>query len=186
MNSLRTRRAIAKGGPREPRQASGTPLEVRFARTELSRQRRQLIRAILDNPEEAYFLSSRELARRYHVDAATIVRTIQALGYQRFADFVADLREHFVRQITPYTVAKAASQEKRSIGGHVEHGLDRGRSGAMGNVGGGGRHWSYQLVRPILCLRPRQRKRLFFTTFLACQSGQVGLKKRICVSRFRA
>ncbi|MGH9217653.1 MAG: MurR/RpiR family transcriptional regulator [Vicinamibacterales bacterium] len=125
MNSPRTTRAIAKRGPREPRQASGTPLEVRFARTELSRQRRQLIRAILDNPKEAYFLSSRELARRYHVDAATIVRTIQALGYQRFADFAADLREHFVRQITPYTVAKAASQEKRSVGGHVEHGLDR-------------------------------------------------------------
>ena len=125
MNSLRTTRAIAKRGPREPRHASGTPLEVRFARTELSRQRRQLIRAILDNPKEAYFLSSRELARRYSVDAATIVRTIQALGYQRFADFAADLREHFVRQITPYTVAKAASQEKRSVGGHVEHGLAR-------------------------------------------------------------
>ena len=83
------------------------------------------MRAILDNPKEAYFLSSRELARRYNVDAATIVRTIQALGYQRFADFAADLREHFVRQITPYTVAKAASQEKRSVGGHVEHGLAR-------------------------------------------------------------
>jgi DNA-binding MurR/RpiR family transcriptional regulator len=104
-----------------------TPLEVRFARTALSRQRRQLMRAILDNPKEAYFLSSRELARRYHVDAATIVRTIQALGYERFADFAADLREHFVRQITPYTVAKAASQEKRSVGGHVGHGLDRDR-----------------------------------------------------------
>jgi len=108
-----------------PRQASATPIEVRFARTELSRHRKQLIRAILDNPKEAYFLSSRELARRYHVDAATIVRTIQALGYERFADFAADLREHFVRQITPYAVLKAGSQEKRSVGGHIENGLDR-------------------------------------------------------------
>src|ERR1044072_8428984 len=124
MVSVRSTRAIAKNGT-QGAQASGTPLEVRFARTELSRQRRQLMRAILDNPKEAYFLSSRELARRYHVDAATIVRTIQALGYQRCADFAADLREHFVRQITPYTVAKAATQEKRSVGGHVEHGLDR-------------------------------------------------------------
>ena len=125
MNSPRTTRATAKRGTRESRHASATPLEVRFARTDLSRQRRQLMRAILDNPKEAYFLSSRELARRYSVDAATIVRTIQALGYQRFADFAADLREHFVRQITPYTVLKAGSQEKRSVGGHVEHGLDR-------------------------------------------------------------
>jgi DNA-binding MurR/RpiR family transcriptional regulator len=86
------------------------PLEVRFARSALSRQRRQLIREILDNPKEAYFLSSRELARRFNVDAATIVRTIQALGYERFADFAADLREHFVRQITPYTVARARTR----------------------------------------------------------------------------
>jgi DNA-binding MurR/RpiR family transcriptional regulator len=125
MTALRTARTNGTSGTRDSGQASATPLEVRFARTALSRQRRQLIRAILDNPEEAYFLSSRELARRYSVDAATIVRTIQALGYERFADFAADLREHFVRQITPYTVAKAASQEKRSVGGHVDHGLDR-------------------------------------------------------------
>ena len=107
--------------------ASPTPLEVRFARTPLSRNRRQLIRAILENPKEAYFLSSRELARRYSVDAATVVRTIQALGYERFADFAADLREHFVRQITPYTVLKAASQEKRSVGGRIDDGLERDR-----------------------------------------------------------
>ena len=122
MDALRTTRPLAKRGPRP---VAAVPLEVRFARTALSRQRRELIREILDNPKEAYFLSSRELGRRYNVDAATIVRTIQALGYQRFADFAADLREHFVKQITPYTVAKAASQEKRSVGGHVENGLER-------------------------------------------------------------
>ena len=109
------------------RNGDATPLEVRFARSTLNGHRRQLIRSILDNPEEAYFLSSRELARRYDVDAATIVRTIQALGYRRFADFAADLREHFVRQITPYTVLKAASQEKRSVAGHVVNGLERDR-----------------------------------------------------------
>jgi DNA-binding MurR/RpiR family transcriptional regulator len=118
---------MAMTGKRSDAQASATPIEVRFARTDLSRQRRQLMRAILDNPEEAYYLSSRELARRYDVDAATIVRTVQAMGYQRFADFAADLREHFVRQITPYTVLKAASQEKRTVAGHVENGLVRDR-----------------------------------------------------------
>ena len=82
MTALRTARTIAQAARADAGQASATPLEVRFARTALSRQRRQLIRAILDNPKEAYFLSSRELARRYNVDAATIVRTIQALGYR--------------------------------------------------------------------------------------------------------
>ena len=71
-------------------EALSTSLEVRFAQSQLSRSRRQLIRAILDSHEEAFFLSSREMARRYNVDAATLVRTIQALGYERFADFAAD------------------------------------------------------------------------------------------------
>jgi len=49
---------------------------------------------ILESPEDTFFLSSRELAKRYEVDAATIVRTIQALGYRKFAEFVTDLRSH--------------------------------------------------------------------------------------------
>jgi DNA-binding MurR/RpiR family transcriptional regulator len=105
--------------------AAPTPLEVRFAQSQLSRSRQRLIRAILDNHEEAFYLSSREMAKRYNVDAATLVRTIQALGYERFADFAADLRQHFVKQITPYTVLKAATQEKRSVSDHVRHSLER-------------------------------------------------------------
>jgi DNA-binding MurR/RpiR family transcriptional regulator len=99
-------------------------LEVRFAQSHLSGSRRQLIRAILDNNEETFFLSSREMAKRYSVDAATIVRTVQALGYQRFADFAADLRRHFVKQITPYRVLKAATREKRSVTDQVRHSVE--------------------------------------------------------------
>jgi DNA-binding MurR/RpiR family transcriptional regulator len=100
-------------------------LEVRFAQSQLRGTRRQLIRAILDNHEETFFLSSREMAKRYNVDAATIVRTSQALGYERFADFAADLRQHFVERITPYTVLKAATQEKRSVTDQVRHCVER-------------------------------------------------------------
>jgi len=101
-----------------------TSLEVRFAKSSLSGSRRSLIREILDNHEQTFFLSSREMAKRYNVDAATIVRTVQALGYERFADFAADLRQHFVNHITPYTVLKAATQEKRSITDQVKHCLE--------------------------------------------------------------
>ncbi|PWT93028.1 MAG: MurR/RpiR family transcriptional regulator [Blastocatellia bacterium] len=105
--------------------SSLTSLEVRFAKSSLSGSRARLIREILDNHEETFFLSSREMAKRYNVDAATIVRTVQALGYERFADFAADLRQHFVNHITPYTVLKAATQEKRSISDQVQHALER-------------------------------------------------------------
>src|ERR1044072_3915759 len=108
-----------------PSKNSPTTLEARFAQSQLSRSRRQLIRAILDNHDETYFLSSRGMAKRYNVDAATIVRTIQALGYERFADFAADLRQHLVKQITPYSVLKAATQEKRSVSDQVRHCLER-------------------------------------------------------------
>ena len=105
--------------------SSLTSLEVRFATSSLSGSRRRLIREILDKHEETFFLSSRELAKRYNVDAATIVRTVQALGYERFADFAADLRQHFVNHITPYTVLKAATQEKRSVTQQIQHCLER-------------------------------------------------------------
>lgn len=106
---------------------SPTPLEARFvqAQARLSPRRQELLRSILDNPDETYYLSSRELARRYNVDAATIVRTIQALGYDRFAEFTADLRQHFMMRMTPYTIMRAAAREKRSVADHIRHSLDR-------------------------------------------------------------
>jgi DNA-binding MurR/RpiR family transcriptional regulator len=103
-----------------------TTLEKRFtsAGEKLNPSRRKLLRLILENPEDTFFLSSRELAKRYKVDAATIVRTIQALGYNKYAEFTADLRAHFVTQITPYAVLKAASKEKRTVADRIRHGME--------------------------------------------------------------
>ena len=92
-----------------------TELEVRFAdhQSYLSPGRRKLLRAILEIPEENYFLSSRDLAKKHGVNAATIVRSTQLLGYEKFADFAADLRRHFVKRITPFHAMQAATREKR-------------------------------------------------------------------------
>lgn len=94
-----------------------TPLGARFFDTQadLSASRRRLLRQIIDESNETFFLSSREMGRRYNVDSATIIRTIQALGYEKFADFAQDLRGHFVTQITPYTAMKAAAQTNQSV-----------------------------------------------------------------------
>lgn len=103
-----------------------TMLENRVAArgSNLSASRMRLIRAVLDHPEDTYFLSSRALAKHYEVDTATIVRTVQALGYGRFADFAADLRSHFISRITPYTVMKSLTREKRSISDRIHHSLE--------------------------------------------------------------
>src|SRR5215471_7335506 len=111
------------------REGSTSPsaLEARFAdaRHQLNPRRQRLVQAILDTADETCFLSSREMAKRFHIDATTILRTTQVLGYRSFAEFAADLRQHFVSRITPYTALKAATRENRSIGDHVEQALDK-------------------------------------------------------------
>ncbi len=106
--------------------AAITPLWSRFfdTQSDLSSSRQRLLRQILNESDETFFLSSRELGRRYNVDSATIIRTIQALGYEKFADFSQDLREHFVTQITPYSAMKAAEQTNRSVSDRVIHSVD--------------------------------------------------------------
>src|SRR5256714_3945357 len=107
--------------------AALSPLEARFAksRSQLTARRQRLRRHIIDSADETSFLSSREMAKRYNIDATTILRTTQVLGYETFADFAADLRQHFVTRITPYTVLKAATREKRSLEDHIDQSLDK-------------------------------------------------------------
>ncbi len=104
-----------------------TPLGARFFDTQagLSTSRQRLLRQIIDESNETFFLSSREMGRRYNVDTATIIRTVQAIGYEKFADFAQDLREHFVTQITPYSAMKAAEQSNRSVSDLVQQSVDQ-------------------------------------------------------------
>ncbi|MEO5859654.1 MAG: MurR/RpiR family transcriptional regulator [Pyrinomonadaceae bacterium] len=103
-----------------------TVLEARFleSQTKLSASRQKLLTQILEEADETFFLSSRDLGRRYGVDTATIVRTVQAMGYKRFADFTHDLRNHFVTQITPYASMRAATKKQQSVDDYVHQSLD--------------------------------------------------------------
>ena len=83
------------------------------------------MQAILAAADETCFLSSRELAKRYNVDATTILRATQVLGYTSFAEFSTDLRQHFVVRITPYAALKAATREKRSVTDHIDDALHK-------------------------------------------------------------
>ena len=100
---------------------------MRFAeaRSHLNPRRQRLVLAILDSAAETCFLSSREMAKRFHIDATTILRTTQVLGYGSFADFAADLRQHFISRINPYTVLKAATRERRSVADHIDDSLEK-------------------------------------------------------------
>ncbi len=112
-----------------PEQTRKPPLEQRVqqAGSKLSARRRALVESILNSAEDTYYLSSRKLAQRYGVDAATIVRTIQVLGYEQFADFASDLRSYFVTRITPYQTLKSATRDGGSVESHVHDSLEMDR-----------------------------------------------------------
>jgi DNA-binding MurR/RpiR family transcriptional regulator len=125
---MRSSKLRDKGPPElDGNGAKPTAIETRFAEAQsrLGPNRQQLIRAIVDHCEETSFLSSRELAKRYNVDAATVVRTVQALGYSKFADFATDLRQHLMTRVTPYTVLKAATKKRGSVTDHIDHSLEK-------------------------------------------------------------
>ncbi len=108
-----------------------TAIERRFAAAggKLGPRRQALVRSIMEHCEETSFLSSREVAKRYDVDAATVVRTVQALGYAGFPEFADDLRLHLMTRLTPYTALKAATRERRSITDHLDASLNQALSG---------------------------------------------------------
>jgi len=126
-NSRKNSGSAGRGVNGRDGNALPSALEMRFAeaRSQLNARRQRLVRAILDSADETCFLSSREMAKRFHIDATTILRTTQVLGYESFADFAADLRQHFVSRINPYTVLKAATKEKRSVADHIDHSLEK-------------------------------------------------------------
>lgn len=105
----------------------GTALDARFAMagSDLSSSRKRLLQRILDESDETYFLSSRDMGRRYQVNSATIIRAIQALGYEKFAEFAHDLREHFVANITPYTAMRSANLADLAVTDRVRQSLDK-------------------------------------------------------------
>jgi DNA-binding MurR/RpiR family transcriptional regulator len=107
-----------------------TPLEQRMqvASEKLSVRRRKLLQSIVENAEDTYYLSSRKMGQRYGVDAATIVRTIQVLGYDQFAEFASDLRSHFVTRITQYRVMRSTVRKYRTVDEHVLHSLEMDRA----------------------------------------------------------
>lgn len=122
-----SRPAHENGNTGSASRPANSPLGARFLKSQagLSTRRQRLLRQILDESNETFFLSSREMGRRYDVDSATIIRTIQALGYEKFADFAHDLREHFVTRITPYSAMKAAEQTAKTVADRVRQSIEK-------------------------------------------------------------
>jgi DNA-binding MurR/RpiR family transcriptional regulator len=95
------------------------------ARDKLPDSRRRLVDGILEHLDETVFLTSPELAARFDTDPATIVRTVQALGYLGFADFARDLRSYFLSKVNPYRVMAAEAEDHKGAAHHVRASVQR-------------------------------------------------------------
>jgi RpiR family transcriptional regulator, carbohydrate utilization regulator len=113
-----------------------SPLERRIGDSHslLSRRRRELLQRILSDSDQTFFLSARQLAKRLNVNAATIIRTVQTLGYKGFGDFAEELRHHFVTHVTPHANMVKSTGTNLSLGERVRGALDNDIA-RIGNVG---------------------------------------------------
>lgn len=75
---------------------------IRREKENLPKRRRMLCNYILENPIEASALTIPELAARADIGTATVIRTIQALGYESVNRFKSDLRSTVFSQ-APYS-----------------------------------------------------------------------------------
>lgn len=87
--------------------------KIRYQMDSLPKQQRAICGYILENQMEASMLTIAELASRNDVGPATVIRTVQALGFEKYNQFKAALREAALNQsATSYKVYWGISLQK--------------------------------------------------------------------------
>ncbi len=77
----------------------------------LGKQRRRVVKYVNDNLKTAVFLTVNQLAEQVGVDAATVVRTAQDLGFRGYGEFIESARGRFLETLTPYEIARREIQD---------------------------------------------------------------------------
>lgn len=78
---------------------------------QLGKQRQRVVKYVNDNLKTAVFLTINQLATQVGVDAATVVRTAQDLGFKGYGEFIESARGHFLETLTPYEIAQREIQD---------------------------------------------------------------------------
>ena len=115
---------MVKAGPKA-RKNTGLEQRLEAARSKMSPTRQELMRRIMADPDGTFFLSARQLGKKLSVDAATIVRMAQAIGYEGYSEFNEALRAHFVASITPYSVARSTSATGQTMSHILAQSLEK-------------------------------------------------------------
>jgi DNA-binding MurR/RpiR family transcriptional regulator len=94
---------------------------IRQARPNMSKSFAKLADFLLDSYIEASFMTATELAHELSLDAATVVRFSQHLGYSGFPELLREIREHVKVDLM---VRPVEAKEPESIPGVVARAMD--------------------------------------------------------------
>jgi DNA-binding MurR/RpiR family transcriptional regulator len=108
------------------KQTDGKPSAgFQFDIQKLSRKRRETIRPALEKPQDFVLLSARVLGERLGIDAATVVRIAQTLGFESYRDFQRYLHSVAIARATSLDAMKASAHSRGSIANLIRDSLDR-------------------------------------------------------------
>src|SRR5262245_14324592 len=90
-------------------------VEARYG--QLGRQRQRVVKYVNDQLQTAVFLTAAQLAHQVGVDAGTVVRTAQDLGYRGYGDFIESARKCFLEarapnEHTPYEIVQRSVRDQ--------------------------------------------------------------------------
>lgn len=113
---------IMRGSRRKARNA---PISFHIEIGRLSRKRQEAIRPVLENPQDFVLLSARALGRRLGINAATVVRIAQALGFAAYRDFQRYLHGLSIARATSLDAMEASFPRNGGVTSLIQHSLDR-------------------------------------------------------------
>jgi RpiR family transcriptional regulator, carbohydrate utilization regulator len=91
----------------------------------LAPSRQEIVRQILAEPRTYVLLSLRTASRRLKVDAATLLRTVQAMGFRRYHDFQKYLHDRSIAFSTALDGMEKASERGNSVEVLIGNSIDR-------------------------------------------------------------
>jgi DNA-binding MurR/RpiR family transcriptional regulator len=91
----------------------------------LAPSRREIVRHILAEPRTYVLLSLRVASRRLKVDAATLLRTVQAMGFKRYHDFQKYLHDRSIAFSTALDGIEKTSERGNSVEVLIGNSIDR-------------------------------------------------------------
>ena len=98
------------------------PITVLLKR--LRRKRRALMQRVLENPRQHVLSSIRTLAREMRAQPSTLLRAVQAMGFDTYKDFQRYLHELSVIVATPLDLMRESSNANSGMTAHVRKALD--------------------------------------------------------------